>query len=50
MTEEDEQEPQIIINIDLTVADNEGSESDDQDIANEEYEKLMPMDYAEVCA
>lgn len=47
-TEEGEHEPQIIINIDMTVTDNESSEYDNQDIANEEDEKLTPMQYAEV--
>jgi hypothetical protein len=47
-TDEDEQEPQIIINIDMNVTEAEGSDYDNQDIANEEDEKLTPMHYAEV--
>jgi hypothetical protein len=50
MSTEEEQEPQIIINIDMTVTENEGSEydNDNDDIANDDDEKLSPMEYAEV--
>jgi hypothetical protein len=48
MSTEEEQEPQIIINIDMNVTENEGSEYDNEDIANDDEEKLSPMEYAEV--